>query len=88
MQRADLSSKGVPGEAFPYEELYAIVQELVEENSCITLRDLAVDGHDLLELGISGKDIGTCLSALLARVLDEEIPNEKSALLAEVRRTL
>ena len=88
LQQADALSKGVPGEAFPFEEIQAIIRELVAENSCLTLRDLAVNGHDLMALGLSGNAIGNCLNGLLAQVLDEKIPNEKSALLAEVRRIL
>ena len=88
LQQADLSSKGVPSEPFPYQEIVALIREVIAENSCLSLRDLAVDGNDLIALGLSGKEIGDCLRTLLDKVLDEELPNEKSALLAEVRRTL
>ena len=88
LQQADLGSKGVPGKPFPYKEIRAILQELAAENSCLTLRDLAVSGHDLMALGLSGSDIGQCLNSLLERVLDEELPNEKTALLAAIRRML
>ena len=88
LQQADLSSKGVPSEPFPYAEIMALIREVIAENSCLTLRGLAVDGNDLIALGLSGKEIGDCLRTLLDKVLDEELPNEKSALLAEVRRTL
>ena len=86
LQQADLSSKGVPGEPFPFQEMQAIIEELVAENSCLKLQDLTVNGHDLMALGLSGKTVGNCLNHLLAQVLDEKIPNEKSALLAEARR--
>lgn len=87
-QQADLGGKGVPGTPFPVEEIQRVIGEIYEENSCLSLRDLAVDGHDLVDLGLSGKDIGSSLNMLLSKVLDEELPNEKSALLAEVRRIL
>ena len=86
--RSDSCSKGVITGDIPFDEIDALADELIAENNCPTLRDLAVNGHDLMELGISGKAIGHCLNILLARVLDEELPNEKSALLAEVRRIL
>lgn len=88
LQQADMGNKGVPREASHFEEIQTIIRELVAENSCLTLRDLAVNGHDLMALGLSGSAIGDCLNNLLAQVLDEKIPNEKSALLAEVRRIL
>ena len=53
------------------------------EEVCFTLRDLAVDGRDLMALGFTGKAVGNCLNHLLAQVLEETLPNEKSALLAE-----
>lgn len=86
LQQADLGSKGVSGEPFPFEEIISIIDALVAENSCLTLKDLAINGNDLMALGISGKAIGECLNGLLARVLDEELSNETEALLAEVRR--
>ena len=63
-----------------------LLRELIEENSCLTLKNLAVNGHDLMQLGFSGTAIGDCLNDLLAKVVDEELPNEKAALLAAVKR--
>ena len=88
LQQADLSSKGTDSEPFPFEQMQTILAEIIAENSCLSLRDLAVNGHDLMRLGLSGNAVGKCLNDLLGKVLDEELPNEKSALLAEVRRTL
>jgi len=86
LQQADFGSKGVVSEGFPFEEILEISRELLAENNCPTLRDLAVNGHDLMALGFSGAEIGTALNQLLSRVLDEELPNEKAALLAAIRR--
>ena len=38
------------------------------------------------ELGITGKAIGETLNALLEKVMEEELPNEKQALLAFLQR--
>ena len=86
--QADTGSKGVNGDALPFPEIWEILGILQQENSCLTLRDLAVGGHDLMALGITGKEIGVTLNQLLARVLEEELPNEKEALLAEIRRNI
>ncbi len=88
LQRADFHSKGVAIEQPFFDETDTLLEELIAQNCCLTLRDLAVNGHDLMALGISGKDIGNSLNMLLAKVLDEELPNEKSALLAEARRNM
>ena len=86
LQSADLGSKGVPGKGLPFEEIRAVMDEIAAENSCLTVKDLAVNGHDLMALGLSGQAVGQCLNMLLSKVLDEELPNEQSALFAEIRR--
>ena len=55
------------------------------ENTCLTLKDLAINGHDLMNLGIRGRAIGETLNRLLNLVLEEAIPNEKTALLEAVK---
>ena len=62
-------------------EVRQILAELVAEDACLSLKDLAVNGHDLMALGITGPKIGKTLNALLAQVLDEQLLNEKDALL-------
>ncbi len=88
LQEADIGSKGTgkPEEMAQFSRLREILEEIRAENACLTLRDLAVNGHDLMALGFTGKAIGTCLNALLEGVLDEALPNEKDALLAYARQ--
>jgi tRNA nucleotidyltransferase (CCA-adding enzyme) len=82
LQRADRIGTGT-GDVSVFDPVEALIQELLAENACFSLKDLAINGHDLMELGFSGKAIGNCLSALLELVLDERIPNETAALLRE-----
>ena len=86
LQSADLGSKGVPGKGLPFDEIRVVMNEIAAENSCLTVKNLAVNGHDLMALGLSGQAVGQCLNMLLSKVLDEELPNEQSALIAEIRR--
>ena len=88
LQEADMGSKGTgkPGEMEQFSAIRAVIQELEAENACLSLKDLSVNGHDLMELGIRGKAIGETLNSLLEAVLEEEIPNEKAALLARINR--
>ncbi len=83
LQEADMMSKGTPlGDEFQqFSTLRALLSEIAAENACLGLKDLAVNGRDLLALGICGRAIGRTLDALLAAVLDEQLPNEKIALL-------
>ena len=84
LQQADMGSKGT-GED-DGSTVFAAVQQLLAdlkaEDACLSLKDLAVNGTDLITLGFQGKEIGACLSALLEQVIEERLPNERNALLA------
>ena len=58
-----------------------LLAEILAEESCLKIKDLAINGHDLMEMCFTGRAIGQCLQSLLDQVLDEQIPNEKTALL-------
>ena len=60
-----------------------IMEELLAENACVSLKQLAVNGRDLMELGLSGPTVGQTLSELLDAVVDGKLPNERSALLEQ-----
>ena len=63
----------------------AVMEELLAQESCFSLKQLAVNGRDLMELGFSGSEIGAALDALLQKVMDGELPNERTALLAALK---
>lgn len=65
--------------------LEALAKEIRAEALCVHLSDLAVDGRDLMEQGLSGKDIGQGLNMLLDAVIEERTENSKQALLAYLR---
>jgi hypothetical protein len=53
----------------------------------LSQHDLALDGGTLArELGVAGRDIGRIKDALLERVVDGDLPNERAALLEAARR--
>ena len=83
LQEADMGSKGtgIPQEMSQFSRIRGLLAEIREENSCLSLKDLAVNGHDLMALGITGKAIGRTLNFLLEQVLDEQLPNHRDALL-------
>ena len=64
------------------EHLLKLAEAIVKEQSCFSLKDLSVNGTDLIELGFPpGKELGKILETLLNEVLEENVPNEKEALL-------
>ena len=67
----------------------SVIEEIKLENACLSLRTLAVDGDDLMALGIpKGKQIGEMLSTLLDEVIEERLPNQKEALLQAARERI
>ena len=52
------------------------------KTGCYTMRQLAVNGADLMEAGIpAGPGVGATLQALLTAVMEGRLPNEREALL-------
>lgn len=66
-----------------YDELEKLLEQIIEENQCFSLKNLAIDGNDLIAAGITdGKTIGKMLKAALAEVIEGNLPNGKETLLA------
>ena len=55
---------------------------------CLHISDLAVNGNDLMELGLSNKQIGEGLKLLLDAVIEERTANEKDSLIACLKESL
>ena len=63
-----------------------ILEELLRKKQCLCLKDLAVNGNDLLALGYEGREIGAALEWLLEGVIAGEIDNKRDALLAALAK--
>ncbi|MEG0376034.1 MAG: HD domain-containing protein, partial [Raoultibacter sp.] len=64
------------------DDLETMLNTLIEANEAFSLKDLAINGNDLIALGISpGPKIGALLEAALNAVIDERVENEHDALL-------
>ena len=88
LQWADMNSKGVckEEEKAQFDLCLNLLAQVKEADSCLSLKDLAIGGNDLMALGFQGKAIGACLNALLEQVLDETLPNDSTALLEAAQR--
>ena len=65
-------------------EIEALIDEVLQEDECFSLKDLAVNCKDLIGVGYkSGKELGNTLNKLLQLVIDGDCPNEKEKLLQE-----
>ncbi len=60
----------------------AEAERILASGACRNLRQLAVNGKDLIEAGIpSGKAVGEMLNRLLMQVIEGSLPNEREVLL-------
>lgn len=67
-------------------ELY---QEVLRKEECVTLRQLAVSGRDLMDMGMKpGRELGSMLAELLEYVIDDPERNRKEILCGYVREKL
>jgi tRNA nucleotidyltransferase (CCA-adding enzyme) len=58
-----------------------IARQIISDGECYLLKQLAVKGGDLVEMGYKGKEIGTKLNFLLQAVIGEKCPNDTKKLL-------
>ena len=66
-----------------------IYDKILQRQECLSLRDLAVTGNDLIALGIpAGREMGVLLKELLEIVLEEPERNTKEELLLICRETV
>ena len=68
------------------EKIRELYEEYIKENDCFSLKDLAVDGNDLLSLNIKGKEIGYILNNMLNFVVDNPSKNTKDFLLNNIEK--
>ena len=69
--------------------LETLLDEQLAQDACFSLRQLAVNGRDVLAAGAApGPAVGRTLDALLQRVLAGEIPNDRAVLLAELKNLI
>ena len=89
VRKADILAKNPVKQAGSLEELRKLTvlyEEILEKEQAVSVKELAVDGKDLLSVGIKqGKQIGEILNNLLEIVLEAPEKNEKETLLAYVR---
>ena len=89
LQKADYFSTGTKNAPGPFPEIALLIDEILKEAACFSIRDLAINGKDLLVLGFApGPDLGDCLAQLLRLVQEDAIPNEKAPLLQKANEIL
>ncbi|MCR5545425.1 MAG: CCA tRNA nucleotidyltransferase [Lachnospiraceae bacterium] len=67
--------------------LETLYKEVCKEQEAVTVKELKINGKDLMDLGVEkGPKIGEILNHLLDMVIEEPSKNEKEVLIEEVRK--
>ena len=85
LKRADCLAHGVPNpqRLASLKQAETVARELLAQEACFSLNNLAVNGDDLIKAGVpQGQSVGRALQVLLDAVLDNKVANDKTALLA------
>ena len=64
------------------DQIRAAAEALITQGECFSLKDLAINGRDVIAAGTAqGPEVGRTLNGLLEQVLSGQIPNERRVLL-------
>ncbi len=90
LKRCDTLGHGLEKTLSRLDELDALAElarGVIAQGQCFSMKDLAVDGRDVLAAGVpAGPEVGRVLQALLDRVVDGTLPNRREELLEEIKK--
>lgn len=89
LRRADISAQAEQDNEVRFAKLVTLrclAHDIAVKNECFSLKDLAVNGRDLIDAGIaSGPELGKILNRLLDAVIDAPEKNTRDELLSLAR---
>lgn len=91
LQRADILAHSPLGQSriTRLEELNLISEELKNSGAVFNVKDLEIDGKDIISLGAKeGPEIGEVLSEVFNRYLEGKCPNSKDFLMIEAQKVI
>lgn len=92
VRKADISAQNpnyIKEKSELLEEISAVFETILLQEQCFKIKDLDIDGKDLMKTGIpQGKRIGYILNTLLNMVINEEVENQKNKLLEAAQKII
>jgi tRNA nucleotidyltransferase (CCA-adding enzyme) len=86
VNRADTSAKNPERTAEKFEKLETarhLYQEIVNHGDCVNLKELNINGNDLIAVGLKpGRELGDMLNRLLSEIIEEPELNQRDKLLS------
>ncbi len=91
LQRADIMAHSPLGQnrIKRLEELNSISEELIASGAVFSIKDLDIDGNDIISLGVRpGPGVGEVLSEVFAHYIEERCYNNKESLINEAKKII
>lgn len=92
LQEADLNAQNpalLPDKLRQLSEARALSEKIIAMGQCVTLKELAINGSDLIAIGVKpGREIGAILQELLEHVISHPEDNNKETLINHARAVL
>lgn len=91
VQRADAmaqSENTMPAKLANLDEIYSVFHQINSSGEPYLIKHLAVNGNDLMEMGITGNSIGKALEKLQTAVIENPSLNERESLLKLIDRRM
>jgi len=88
LKRGDaLACSTSPADLTHLDEAETLARSLLSRQPCLSLKALAVDGTDCMAIGLEGRQIGNALRRLLEQVSEGALPNDRTVLLNELKKS-
>lgn len=68
-----------------FNKIIDILKEIEENNECYTMKNLEVNGRDIMDLGYENKTVGQILNYLLEEVINNPNLNNKNILIKKIK---
>ena len=64
------------------------LKKIIEDNDCFSIKDLDINGRDVMALGAQGKDVGRVLNSLLSKVIEKPELNYREKLIKLAKKMI
>lgn len=68
------------------QNIQSIAETVIEEKDCISIADLAVNGNDIIKMGITGVQTGKTLKSILNMVMEDKLINHKTHITEYIKK--
>lgn len=87
VKRADNLAQAVEyrGRQQELDKAEEVLEQLLADDTCFSLKQLAVNGRDMTALGLEGPAVGNALETLLDAVVNGDLPNDREYLLEKAK---